>query len=287
MKKIIFELYKILVKIFRNFGFQKIRGIIMIHHFINKCFKPNYVEIYGNKIFLDKKDALGLSIHKIHEPLVTDFIKKEIKEGSIVVDIGAHIGYYTLMFAKLVGENGKVFSFEPDPENFCLLKKNVEVNNYKNVVLEQKAVSDYIGKAKLYISRESSGQNTIYQIDKKQNFIEVEVINLDEYFKSFEKNIHLIKMDIEGAEYSCILGAKDIIKKNDKLKIITEFRPISLKSFGVEPVNFLKLLAELGFYIFEFCEEKQAIIPVTIKYLLNKYTIAKRNDTNLLCVKNY
>jgi len=105
MKKIIFEVYKILVKIFRNLGLQKISWIIKIHHFINICFKPSCVEIDGNKIFLDRKDALGLSIHKIHEPLVTDFIKKEIKEGNIVVDIGAHIGYYTLIFAKLVGES--------------------------------------------------------------------------------------------------------------------------------------------------------------------------------------
>jgi FkbM family methyltransferase len=286
MKKLIFEIYKLMVKTFRNFGLQKIGWIRRIHHFMNLCFKPNFVEIDGNKIFLDKKDALGLSIHKIHEPLVTDFIKKEVKDNFIVVDIGAHIGYYTLMFAKLVGENGKVFSFEPDPENFYLLKKNVEVNNYKNVVIEQKAVSDYVGKTKLFISRESSGQNTIYQIDKKQNFVEVNVVSLDEYFKNFNRNIHLIKMDIEGAEYSCLVGARNIIKKNERLKIITEFRPISLKSFGVEPEAFLKLLTELGFSLFEFCEDKQSIIPVTIEYLLKKYTVAKMNDTNLLCVKD-
>lgn len=79
-------------------------------------------------MFLEATDCLGLLTHEIHEPLMTEIIKRETKEGDVVLDIGAHIGYYTLMFARLVGKEGKVFAFEPDPDNFTLLKKNIEIN---------------------------------------------------------------------------------------------------------------------------------------------------------------
>ena len=92
-------------------------------------------------MFLDEHDSLKLSLYP-YTVEQTDFFKKNIKEGDIVLDLGAHIWYFTCLFAQLVGKSGKVFSFEPEPNNFKLLKKNVEVNGYNQVTIEQKAVSD-------------------------------------------------------------------------------------------------------------------------------------------------
>ena len=91
---------------------------------------------------------MRLSTRGYYEPFITAFVKDMIKEGDIVIDIGAHIGYYTLLFSKLVGKTGKVFAFEAHPDNFTLLKQNVETNGYTNVVVENKAVSNYNGKIK-------------------------------------------------------------------------------------------------------------------------------------------
>ena len=101
-------------------------------------------------MFLDSVDSLRLSFNGVYEPCETEFVMNEIKKGDVVLDIGANIGYYTLIFARLVGEEGKVFAFEPDPENFALLKKNVEINGYHNVVLVQKAISNKTGKIRLF-----------------------------------------------------------------------------------------------------------------------------------------
>ena len=73
---------------------------------------------------------------------MTDVVTKEIQPGDTVLDLGANIGYFTLLFAKLVGNNGIVFAFEPEPQNIALLTKNIKINNYKNVTLVPKAVSN-------------------------------------------------------------------------------------------------------------------------------------------------
>jgi FkbM family methyltransferase len=80
-----------------------------------------------------------------------------VKEGMVVVDIGANIGYYTLIAAKLVGKSGIVYVFEPMPSNYECLCKNIEVNGYTNVVLIQKAVSNKYGIAKVWFEKDWSG----------------------------------------------------------------------------------------------------------------------------------
>ncbi len=87
-----------------------------------------------------------------------------IKPGQTVIDVGANIGYYnTLQFAKLVGPTvSRVYAFEPDPDNFALLRKNVAQNGYANVVCIQKAVSDQTSKLKLFRNSQNHGDHRIY-----------------------------------------------------------------------------------------------------------------------------
>jgi len=113
-------------------------------------------------------------------------IKKYIQRGAVVLDAGAKIGYFTLIFARLVGDEGKVFAFEPAPENFALLKKNVEINGYQNVVIEQKAISNKTGKARLYLYEDHKGKHRIFDPGEGQQFIEIETIRLDDYFEQID-----------------------------------------------------------------------------------------------------
>ena len=92
---------------------------------IESSFIESSVKTEDHIMFLDKGDNLGLSINHIYGESDTKIVKKLIKNGDVVLDIGANIGYYTLIFAKLVGNSGKVFAFEPEPENFKILQKNI------------------------------------------------------------------------------------------------------------------------------------------------------------------
>lgn len=247
--------------------------------------KSNFALVDGHKMFLDSKDSLGLSSEGIYEPFETEFVKRELKKGDVVLDIGANIGYYTLIFAKLVGEKGKVFAFEPEPTNFYLLKKNVEINGYKNVTLIQMAVSNKTEKLKLYLSEVNKGDHRIYDSHNGRQFLEIEAVRLDDYFKNYNEKIDFIKMDIQGAEGGAIQGGFSFLQKNKNVRIITEFWPIGLKTSGIAPQEYLELLIGLGFRLYEVSEWEKRIKPVDIPELLEIYIPEKGNYTNLLCVR--
>lgn len=284
MRKIMLSIYKKAVKILSGHGIGNFYPIKVIHSFVISYLKSNFAEVQGHKMFLDSKDSLCLSINGVYEPFETELVKKEIKKGDVVLDLGANIGYYTLIFAKLVGKRGKVFAFEPDPTNFSLLKKNVEMNGYKNVELVQKAVSNKTGKIKLYLCEDNKGDHRIYNSHDGRQSIEIEAIRLDDYFKNYNGAVDFIKMDIQGAEGGAIQGMFNLLKKNN-VKIITEFWPIGLKRFGIDPGECLKLLIEFGFKLYEVNEQEKKIKPVNVPKLLEVYTPKKENFTNLLCLK--
>ncbi len=285
MRKILFYIYKTVVKILSGHGIENFYPVRVANSFIFSQLKSDFAEVQGHKMFLDSKDILGLSINGIHEPFETELVKKETKNGDVVLDIGANIGYYTLIFAKLVGEEGKVFAFEPDPDNFSLLKKNVEINGYRNVILVQKAVSNKTEKIRLYLSEENEADHRIYNSHDGRQFIEIEAIRLDDYFKNYNGKIDFIKMDIQGAEGGAIQGMPLLLQKTNNLKMVTEFWPIGFKRFGIKPEEYLKLLLKHGFKLYLINEQKKEIEAITnISKLLKIFTLEKENHTNLLCI---
>lgn len=241
----------------------------------NNCF-----EVQGHKMFLDPRDSLHLSVDGIYEPIETEFFCRQVKKNSVVIDIGANIGYYTLIAARSVGENGKVFSFEPNPVNFSILRKNIALNGYKNVEAVPMAVSNFTGKTKLYLSEDNSGDHRIYDSHDGRQYLEIKTIALDDYFEDSSLSINLVKIDAQGCEYAIFQGAANLFKKND-VKVIVEFWPVGLKMFGTEPEEFLNLLSEYGFHIFKLEMTKRKIEPIKNSELLKEYTPQKGNWTNL------
>lgn len=249
-----------------------------------------YVQVNGFKIFLDPTDALELKKNKKFEKFETDLVKKEIREGDIVLDIGANIGYFTLIFSQIVGINGKVFAFEPDPNNFSILKKNIEINNLKNVILIQKAVSDVNTPLTLYLCDYNHAQHRIYPSSRCNEKITVDSITIDEYFTKteFYKKINFVKMDVEGSEYNVINGMQKILKSNPKLKILCEFSPKQIIEHKLKPEDILNQLLRHNFKIYPITSSGEKIIPIdytksvvneimNIGHGLNLFCVAKKN----------
>lgn len=146
-------------------------------------------------------------------------------QGEIVVDVGAHIGFYTLKAAKKVGPRGKVIAIEPDSQNFLLLKKNIAINHFGNVIAIHAALSDINGSRLFYncINPVLSG---FHSQDQKIRAAEIiETMTLDTLLQHLKINsIDWLKIDVEGEELSVLKGAKQTLYDND-VKIIIEAPP--------------------------------------------------------------
>lgn len=284
MKKIIRKLYKKSEDMLSGHGLDRYYLVRKSAKFFRNRLKSDFVEIDGHKMFLDSQDSLRLSIKGVYEEHETDMVKKIINKGDTVIDIGANIGYYTLMFAKLVGNDGKVFAFEPELSNYNLIKKNVEINGYKNVVIEHKAVSNKNEKIKLYLSEDNKGAHTLVK-DKTKNFLEIDSVRLDDYFKEYEGKVDFIKMDIEGAEMEALKGMSLTLVKMSNIKLMTEYNPYLLKKIGINPKEYLELLKKSGFKLYHLDKKQTKLIDNDLARFLKKYLPEKRINVNLLCLK--
>jgi len=285
---ILSQIYGKIESILGGRGLSRYKIIVITAYFIISKLKKSTAIVDGHIMYLDPPDSLRLSINGVYEKFETQTVKQYIKPGDVVLDLGANIGYYTLIFAKLVGKQGKVYAFEPDPNNFKLLQKNIEVNNYTNVELIQKAVSDKNGKATMYIVEEHPAGNRLFDAHDKadRNTIEVKTIRLDDFFNNDNHEINFIKMDVEGTENKVIAGMPLILRKTKKLKMMVEFAPTLIKESGIDPRQFFQPFLDNNFQIFHINKRKKQIQPTTIEKLVTKFTPEKGSHVNLLLVKN-
>jgi FkbM family methyltransferase len=244
--------------------------------------------VLGHTLYLDPADqVVGPTLLRdgIFEPLETELVEREIGEGDVVLDMGANIGYYTLLFARLVGPQGRVFAFEPDPGNFRLLRRNVSLNGYHNAVLVHKAVSDRTGPLRLYVSKDNKGDHRIYDSQDGRRSVEIEATTLDDALADFEGRVTFIKMDIQGAEAHALRGMGRLLERLPAVKMVVEFWPIGLRRCGADPETYLHNLLQLGFKLWNIDEERQELRPTTPAELLAAYLPEKENYTNLFCVR--
>ncbi|OGP57956.1 MAG: hypothetical protein A2V65_11000 [Deltaproteobacteria bacterium RBG_13_49_15] len=207
---------------------------------------------------LDRILALQLWKLSLHENYEKRLLKEIVKEKMTVFDIGANIGFYTLLFAELVGNKGTIYSFEPDPLNYRLLVKNVLVNGYQNVHFIEKAISGTIGEVKLYLSDEHTGDHRIYDPNDGRRSIDVKSTTILEVVK--ETVIpDIIKLDIQGSEFLALTNISHLLNKNKYLKIICEFWPKGMIACGQSPMEFLQFLEKCGFQIFIIDESQSCL----------------------------
>jgi len=166
---------------------------------------------------LTLKDSIIINHHlenygQFLEIILKDVYKlKKLKKNSVVVDVGANIGLVSILAAKRFNAK-KVISFEPCSDNFILLKKNIEVNDCKNIIINKFAISDKKGKTKLYLH----GSGTHSLVRKGKKFELVKQTTLDEVLKN-EPVIDLLKIDVEGAELKVLKGANKTLEKTKKI----------------------------------------------------------------------
>ncbi|RPA67144.1 FkbM family methyltransferase [Cyclobacteriaceae bacterium YHN15] len=224
----------------------------------HKKYKKNEWRIFsfrGITMKVDVSKSMGSAIYwrGAHDWRPIFAMEKLLKKGHTVVDIGANQGEYSLWSARIVGEKGKVYAFEPLSTIFGSLKENITLNpSYQGTIIPiQLGLSDKQGKLKLYSSNLSNeGVNTLYKEEDSVYLEEIELSTLDkEWEKLGMPKLDAIKIDVEGAELPVLLGAEKTIAKFSPVLFI-EINQEACKAAGYQANDILQFLGKFG-YSFE------------------------------------
>lgn len=209
---------------------------------------------------------------------------RALKPGLRVLDVGAHIGYYTLLAARGVGPTGRVYSFECDPANFRFLRHNVALNEMQSrVETIQKAAAEGAGVRPFFAHSANSLKSSLWDEGSSDAPIAVETATVDEVVGRHEQ-IGVVKIDVEGAEVHALRGMRETLGRADRLALFVECNPGALDTAGVSAAELLDELRQLGLDVQVIKEKERRLEPVTDE--LTDPELAKQNFyVNLYCTK--
>ena len=193
----------------------------------------------------DQHVSKGIAENGVWEAYETQLVIERLQAGDVFIDVGANIGYYSVLASQLVAATGRIYSFEPDPNNFALLEKNVALNNLKNIECFNVALSDRDGEGELFLNSHNFGDHQIYDDGSGRDSFAIALRNGSQLLAA-EKNIRLIKIDTQGAEFQVLSGLLALLKQQTgPLSLIIEFWPYGLKKSGASATQVLDLLLSL------------------------------------------
>lgn len=157
-----------------------------------------------------------------------------IKPTDTILDIGAHIGLFSVFFSKKLSDKGKVICFEPTPGTYQILKRTAELNDLKNCKVVNAAIADKSGSLTFNLTSkdgEGSNANSLVQTERTVNVTEVKVFSIDDYRRTEKLKIDILKIDVEGYELNALIGAQETFI-TDKPSGILALHPESIKKLG-------------------------------------------------------
>lgn len=236
----------------------------------------------GVRFYIDTNDRgsmYSMLTRGAYEPLQTEIFKSILSPGMTFVDVGAHIGYYSMIAAKSVGDAGHIIAFEPRKYSHDLFLRNLAENGFRNVQLYSKAVSDREGVVSFYsdslynIHELASGKETIVQTISLSDFLRANGIH----------KIDAVKLDIEGGEYLALKGMAAILRESPNPMVFLEFNPSFYEKYGgISAQEFWAMLSECGLRTVYVINEHLGRLEAcaSIDQLLS------HGSVNILCLKN-
>ncbi len=216
----------------------------------------------GFKIMIDPKNGYTdkmLYLERSRDKYVTDVLDKYLTKGSVFVDIGMNIGYETLWGAKIVGETGKVISFEPLAFLVEQVKESLKVNNFKNVEIVNKALGIKEEKLKIFLTSADAGLSSLVNSENSNREENIDVSTLDKELKDLTR-LDLIKIDVEGYEYEVLVGGNEIIAKFLPAVIFEFTSDVYEKAYIGKSADILKYFIRLNYKLKTEIDGKVVII---------------------------
>jgi FkbM family methyltransferase len=259
-------------------GIGQLPGMWSIYRHVWKQIRPsgdNPVPVFDGRLYLDSHDyVMASQIYSTGkwEPYETELFLRTIDSNMIVVDIGANIGYYTLLAAL---NKATVISFEPVPATYRILARNIALNNLENVTAHEKAVSNTNGNVSLCLASDPASCG----ISGHGKSIEVDSVTLD----SVVDRVDVIKMDIEGAEALALEGMRNTLRTNRHLVLFTEVCDSALKGAGSSARDYVSSLFQ-WFNVKAMLESHRKLVYCsTVEDVME--TMKHKTLINLLCTR--
>lgn len=226
-------------------------------YFVNRwILRRRHLRVRAQPFDLELKvcaaDVIGRHLYKrgSHDPGTTGFLRRHlrIEPGDVLFDVGANIGWYSLVLDRMAPDGADIYAFEPEPRNFALLEENLARNDAKKVHAFCKGVSDREEMRKLHLyGKGNYGRHSLLPINDGGS-IDVPVVPLDTFWAEQhlgDRVLRLLKIDVEGYEYIALKGAGAALGRCRA--VLAEYAPAYMKKGGLEPVRMLQLLRGCGF----------------------------------------
>lgn len=261
-------------------------------------------EVEGSRIRLDPQDRTiseAIFLYGTWEPFEIELVSSVVRPEQSFLDIGAHIGYYSLAAARAMEGRGRVYAFEPSPVNFALLQENVRMNGLEGVIHPvHAALFREPSEIELYLAEHNSGDNRIYpstpgedtyvngHVSGERRVVKVPALVGDDFLaeQGVEK-VDVIKLDVQGAEMDVLSGLRRTLEYPD-LVVFTEFWPYGLRRSGADPAAWLELMSKhLGFRMFHIQAEERRVTPIEPeRFVRDKDGADPREQIDLICCRS-
>lgn len=242
---------------------------IKLGNFLFKNAFVLYRPLYNS--FKNRQDAFEIRL-----------LQTYVRPGDVVLDIGANIGYYALILSKLVGKQGRVHCFEPDPVNFGHLEKATAAIG--NIFIHNKAAGPKTERLRIYTSKNLNVDHRTYKPEEYDRVFEIDAISMDDYLMKDLSGeggkVDFIKMDIQGFEMQAIRGMETVLKKNPAVKLISEFWPYGLKKAGSSVTEYFKYLTAAGFNCYLL--EKNGLKKLSLEQVTSLENLEEKEYFNIL-----
>lgn len=205
--------------------------------------------------WLARNDYLGATLfYDGFESAERTFAENFVRPGATVLDIGAHHGYYTLLFSRKVGVEGRVVAFEPSPRERQRLALHLRINRCKNVAIEDCALGEAEGMEQLYLANaRESGLNSLRKpaVSARTELVSIRTRCLDRVLRERGiERVDFIKLDVEGAELSVLKGATELLHRRPRPIILAEVQDIRTKPWGYAAREIIRFLSAAGYVWF-------------------------------------
>ncbi len=210
-------------------------------------------------VTVDGAGALRLHLHATGDRWISDEIRAGVgfeqhvgralrlltPPGATLLDVGANIGWFTVIGSRLVGRRGEVIAYEPEPENLRLLRANIRANSCRNVVLHAAAAGASDGRALLWRSPDNAGDHRLELVSERIVSVEVAVRRIDDDV-AVRTGVTVVKIDTQGSEVAVLRGMQRLLSAGGDLRIIAEIWPHGLERCGSSADDLIDLLSNNG-----------------------------------------